>query len=110
MQEHQRLIQKYQETYHDRFEEGLQDTESIQLHTEQEIRLRDRAIEDRRNAPQHRDYHIRDLAVIRVLVDIGVPAIEGQEHLATIHELADFYQKYYSNPREAVYWPIPGSF
>lgn len=109
-QEYQQLIQKYQDNYLLRFEEELQDTDSIQVYTEQQIRLRKIAIKDRKNAPQHRDYHIRDLAVVRVLADIGVPAIEGEEHLSTIHELADFYQYYYSNPGEEEYWPGPNSF
>ncbi len=109
-QERQQLIQRYQDSYSHRFEEELQDTDGIRVYTEQQIRLRKVAIEDRKNAPQHRDYHIRDLAVVRVLADLGVPAIDGQEHLSTIHELADFYQHYYSDPGEEEYWPKPNSF
>ncbi len=105
-EESRQLIQKYQEYYRSRLEEELQGEKDILFSTEQEIHLLKIAMEDRKEAPQHRDYHIRDLAVVRILADIGVSAIEAQEHLTTIHNLADFYQQQYSNPREVVYWPI----
>jgi hypothetical protein len=107
VEESQQLIQKYQEYYRSRLEKELYGENGILPYTGQEISLLKIAMEDRKNAPQHRDYHIRDLAVIRVLANIGVPIIEAQEHLTMIHNLADFYQQQYSNPREVVYWPSP---
>jgi len=77
------------------------------LHSPIEARLRDLAILDRKESspPWRRPSHQRDLAVIRVLVELDLSLDTAQHHLEEIHNYADLYEKYSSNPREEVIWP-----
>ncbi len=112
--EYQRLVHLCQQAYQTRFqEETSSDQERLpSLVNVEEARLRELAIQDRKEAPTYddRDYHIRDIAVVRVLQVLSIPLDTAKDRLREIHFYADRYQDYYSNPREEVIWPGPDSF
>jgi hypothetical protein len=96
----------YQQAYEEHLFAEVKNTPEIRYSSDtREARLREIAIQDRSEAPPQRDYHIRDLAVIRVLQVTSTPLDAATDHLTQLHFLADRYQEYYSNPREEVEWP-----
>jgi hypothetical protein len=104
--EHKRMVALYQRAYEDHlFEEAKNNPEIRYISDTREARLREIAIQDKSEAPSQRDYHIRDMAVIRVLQVTSTPLDAATDHLSRLHFLADRYQEYYSNPREEVEWP-----
>jgi hypothetical protein len=107
--ERQRLMRVYTIAYQKRFgdEIGGEQEKVRYLVSPEQIHLREVAIQDRKEEPprSYRDYHIRDLAVIRVMQVLHVPLDIARDALTEIHKLADFYQDCYSNPREEVIWP-----
>lgn len=106
-EQYKKLLVAYRDAYTKRFNDGTRESSGDikHLHSQQTIHLREIAIQDRRTSPSNRNYHIRDLAVIRVLNELDIPLDIAENHLPQIHLLADTYQEYYSNPREGVTWP-----
>ncbi len=106
---YEELVTACRNAYRIRFNEEISsDSESIgYIHNPAEARLREIAIRDRQNAPTYsdRDYHIRDIAVVRVLQEIHTPVDIAVDRLTDIHRLADKYQEYFSTPRKGVIWP-----
>jgi hypothetical protein len=112
-----RLSEEYQKAYlqglKGRLNKDDDDDDLVDyFDTEHEADLRKSAIADReRYTQQGREHHIRDLAVIRVLLQLDVSPGIAEERLVTIHRYADKYESYYRNPREEVNWPeCRGSF
>ena len=104
--EHKRLVALYQRAYEDHLFAEVENNPEIQYISDtREAQLREIAIRDKSEAQPQRDYHIRDLAVIRVLQVTSTPLDAATNHLSRLHYLADRYQEYYSNPREEVEWP-----
>jgi hypothetical protein len=112
--ERRRLIDVCNSAYQKYFQEEIgDDQESLKyLATPEETRLREIAMRDKEGAPprHERDYHIRDLAVIRVLQLRSIPLDCARDQISVIHTLSDRYQEYYSNPREEVTWPDQETF
>jgi hypothetical protein len=82
------------------------------LHSQEEIRIRRFAIQDRNEAPldykrsdYKKPYHKRDLAVVRVLQVLEIPLDAAREYLPKMHDLADRYEEYFNNPKDEVIWP-----
>jgi hypothetical protein len=112
--EYRRLRSVYSQSYVAYFDRELQEaSEGIEyLHSEEEIRIRKLAIQDRNEAPldyKRSDYkkpfHKRDIAVVRVLQVLDIPLDAAREYLPQMHDLADKYEEYYNNPKEEVIWP-----
>jgi hypothetical protein len=115
-QDYQNKTRKYKDAYLKRFDEELcqvQEQEQINyIPTPIEARLRDLAIQDRKTypTPWRRSFHQRDLAVIRVLLELDISQDYAQQELEKIHDHADIYERYYTNPREEVRWPEQATF
>jgi hypothetical protein len=107
--EYKRLRGIYSNAYMTYFDKELQEASGgiEYLHSQEEIRIRSFAIQDRKEAPPpyKRPYHKRDLAVVRVLQVLEVPLDTARECLSEIHDLADKYEDYYNNPKDEVIWP-----
>ena len=106
--ERKRLITVYTKAYQERFQKGLDDvSEGIEEHTQEELDLREDAIQDSKKFAFSNDRDMRDLAVIRVLIQmqLGFHLEESPNYLQKIHSLVDVYQKYFNNPGEVVIWP-----
>jgi hypothetical protein len=103
------LVSEYKSAYEKEFRAGEKsgDESVVYLHTPREVRIREIAIQDRKNSPSNRDYHIRDLAVIRVMVELGIFLGDAPDpnNLRNIHRWADKYETFYTDPREGVNWP-----
>jgi len=110
-----RLIAEYQRAYLQSFKERLKKEDDADdyddrmvgyFDTELEAALREDAIADRdKYMQQGREHHIRDLAVIRVLLRLDVKLGIAEERLAAIHRYADKYESYYRNPGKEMPWP-----
>jgi hypothetical protein len=113
VQEYRALIRGFRDAYMAVLHEGIQDEGKVNfLDSPIEARLRDLAIQDRNAfpAPWRRPFHQRDLAVIRVLLELDISLDRAKDELENIHNHADIYEKYYANPREEVIWPSPDTF
>jgi hypothetical protein len=95
--------------YQSRLQEELEEdqAEMPYIASEEEIKLRELAIQDREESPTYddRDWHIRDIAVVRVLQVLNAPISSAKDNLAVIHKLADRYQDFYREPGRTVVWP-----
>lgn len=104
-------IHQYEELYQNNLQELLEGDPSIHyITTSEQLRLREYANEDRRASFSEGAFHIRDIAVLRVLMTTGYSAEVGLEMHETLHTLASFYQDCYTHPREEGRWPEQNSF
>jgi len=102
--------EKYKEAYLRYLREALYQEHAKMTYlstTTIEARLRDLAIQDRNKypSPWRRQFHQRDLAVVRVLLELSIHFDCAEQELENIHTHADIYEDYYANPREEVKWP-----
>ncbi len=111
-QELERLLSVYARAYKARLKQGLKTIPNNidYFNSPQEVRLRELAIQDRRNFPTKDHDYIRDMAVVRVLQESHISLHLATDHFSIIHDLATKYQHYYSDSREAVVWPGQGFF
>jgi hypothetical protein len=114
LQESERLLSVCKSAYWNYFNRNISEEKVHLIKTSEEIQLRKIALEDRRTYPTYasRELHQRDIAIIRVLSLLNVSPLEHLDDmpLLKIHELADKYERYFSNPREEGIWPGPDYF
>jgi hypothetical protein len=111
--EYKRLLDVYQEAYVRQLDKEIETAPNIKyINDPQEAHLREMAFRDREEASSlgYGDWHIRDLAVIRVLQELGIPLDRAKESLAEMHPFVDKYQGYYSSQAKEVEWPFPEDF
>ncbi len=100
--EHKTKHERYKGVYLKCFHEALyQEPEKITYlsTTPVEARLRDLAIQDhhRYPSPWRRPFHQRDLAVVRVLLELDISLDCAEQELEHIHDHADIYEDYYAH-------------
>lgn len=105
------LVKAYQQTYHDALLQALEYYQIEEMTDTHIARIRQRAMLDREQIPPppptsgKKDFHQRDLAVVRSLEELTSSWDIAIEYLQQIHPLADAYEDYYKNPRKGQDWP-----